>query len=249
MTLEGRTAFVTGASEGIGRGLALGLAKAGADLILGSRRPQLLEAVATEIRETGHRAEVVDLDVTRLESIEAAKSSVLETFGRLDILVNNAAVSINRSAWDITEEEWVAVMDTGPKGVFFCSQILGSLMRDRGYGKIINLSSTLSRGVVDGASVYGTSKAAVSYLTRALAVEWAGSGVRVNAIAPASTLTPSRLNAMTPERELALRARIPLNRLGTINDLVPTAVLLAGPESDFITGQTIFIDGGWTARS
>lgn len=247
MTLEGRIAFVTGASEGIGRGLAVGLAKAGADMILGSRRPDVLEGVAGEIRELGRRAEVVELDVTRLDSIDAAKSAVVEAVGHLDILVNNAAVSVNRSAWEITEEEWVAVMDTGPKGVFFCSQILGSLMREQGYGKIINLSSTLSRGVVHGASVYGTSKSAISHLTRALAVEWAGSGVRVNAIAPASTPTPSRLKAMTPERELALKARIPLNRLGTIEDLVPMAVLLAGPESDFITGQTIFVDGGWTA--
>lgn len=248
MTLEGRIALVTGASEGIGRGIAIGLASAGADLILGSRRPAVLEEVAVEIRALGRRADVVELDVTRVASIESARASVGESFGRLDILVNNAAASINRSAWEITEAEWVVVMDTGPKGMFFCSQILGSLMREQGYGKVINLSSTLSRGVAPGASVYGASKAAISHLTRALAVEWASAGVRVNAIAPSSTLTPSRLKAMTPERETALQARIPLNRLGTIEDLVPTAVLLAGPESDFITGQTIFVDGGWTAR-
>jgi NAD(P)-dependent dehydrogenase (short-subunit alcohol dehydrogenase family) len=122
-------------------------------------------------------------------------------------------------------------------------------MRRKGYGKIINLSSTLSRGVVPGASVYATSKAAITHLTRALGAEWASEGIRVNAIAPASTMTPSRSVGMTAEREANLVARIPLGRLGTIDDLVPMAVFLAGPESDFITGQTIYVDGGWTARS
>jgi len=246
MSLEGRIALVTGASEGIGRGLAMGLARAGAEVFLASRRRQLLEDVQSEIEALGGWAETVELDVTNLDSIEDARRQVDDR--GLDILVNNAAVSVNRDAWEISKDEWEVVMNTGPRGVFFCSQMFGSLMRDRGYGKIINLSSTLSQGVVPGASVYATSKAAISHLTRALAVEWASSGIRVNAIAPASTLTPSRLPGMTPEREANLTARIPLGRLGTIDDLVPAAVFLAGPESDFITGQTIYVDGGWTAR-
>ena len=247
MTLEGRIAVVTGASEGIGRGLAIGLAEAGADVILASRRLDVLEEVRSDITERGGEADIMELDVTDLDSIRVAHHSLADR--GLDILVNNAAVSVNRDAWEISEDDWKAVMDTGPKGVFFCSQILGSVMRDRGYGKIINLSSTLSRGVVPGASVYATSKAAISHLTRALATEWASSGVRVNALAPASTMTPSRAAVMTPERKANLKARIPLGRLGTIDDLVPAAVFLAGPDSDFITGQTLYVDGGWTARS
>jgi NAD(P)-dependent dehydrogenase (short-subunit alcohol dehydrogenase family) len=249
MTLAGRVAFVTGASEGIGRGLAIGLARAGAEIVLGSRRRHLLEQVRDEIEALGQRALVVPLDVTRLDSIIAARDTSIEILGRIDILVNDAAVSVNRAAWDISELEWDAVMDTGPKGMFFCSQILGSVMRDEGYGKIINLSSTLSRGVAPGASIYGASKAGISYLTRTLAAEWASDGVRVNALAPASTLTPSRQPGMTPERKVALISRIPLGRLGTVEDLIPATVFLAGPESDFITGQTLYVDGGWTARA
>ena len=249
MTLDGRVAFVTGAGEGIGRGLALGLAGAGCDLIVAGRRMDLLEAVRQEISGLGVRACALAIDVTNIESIRAAEQEALDGLGPIDILVNNAAVSVNRAPSEISEGDWDKIMDTGPKGVFFCSQILGSAMRDRGYGKIINLSSTLSRGVVPGASVYGASKAAISYLTRSLASEWAPFGVRVNALAPASTLTPSRMSGMTPEREAALVSRIPLGRLGTVEDLVPAAVFLASPESDFVTGQTLYVDGGWTARS
>ena len=248
MTLEGRVAFITGAGEGIGRGLAIGLARAGCDLIVAGRRMELLEEARQEILGLGVRAHAVAIDVTSIESIRVAQKSSA-VLGPIDILVNNAAVSVNRSPSEISERDWDMIMDTGPKGVFFCSQILGSEMRERGYGKIINLSSTLSRGVVPGASVYGTSKAAISYLTRSLAAEWARNGVRVNALAPASTLTPSRMTGMTPDREAALVSRIPLGRLGTVEDLVPAAVFLASPESDFITGQTLYVDGGWTARS
>ena len=209
----------------------------------------LLEEVRQEILGLGVRAHAVAIDVTNIESIRAAEQEALDGLGPIDILVNNAAVSVNRAPSEISEGDWDKIMDTGPKGVFFCSQILGSAMRDRGYGKIINLSSTLSRGVVPGASVYGASKAAISYLTRSLASEWAPFGVRVNALAPASTLTPSRMSGMTPEREAALVSRIPLGRLGTVEDLIPAAVFLASPESDFVTGQTLYVDGGWTARS
>jgi 2-deoxy-D-gluconate 3-dehydrogenase len=246
--LAGRVALVTGASEGIGRGLALGLARAGADVIVCSRRLELLEVVREEIRAVGRRAEARVLDVTDLGSIESARDFALGRFGRVDILVNDAGFSVNRPAWLLTEADFASVIDTNLKGVFFCSQIIGSIMRANGYGKIINLSSTVSRSVVPGASLYATVKAGVSHLTRALAVEWAPEGIRVNAIAPTSTMTPSRLQSMTPERQLALVSRIPLGRLGEIDDLVPAAVFLASSDSDFITGQTLFVDGGWTAR-
>jgi NAD(P)-dependent dehydrogenase (short-subunit alcohol dehydrogenase family) len=249
MSLEGRVALVTGASEGIGRGLAIGLAEAGADVILASRRRTLLEQVAAEVTSRGCRAHVQELDVTSAESIRAARDATARRFGRLDVLVNNAAASVNAPAWELNESDWDAVMGAGPRATFFCCQILGSLMREAGYGKIINLSSTLALGVVPGASVYGASKAAIGYLTRALAAEWASDGVRVNALAPASTPTPSRIGKLTPERREALVARIPLGRLGSVEDLVPAAVFLAGPESDFVTGHTLFVDGGWTARS
>jgi NAD(P)-dependent dehydrogenase (short-subunit alcohol dehydrogenase family) len=247
MTLEGRVAVVTGASEGIGRGIALALADAGADVVVASRRRSVLEEVADEVASRGARSFPVVLDVTDVETVRKARDVTVATFGHIDILVNDAAFSVNRLAWELTEEDWDRIVDTGPRGTFFCSQVFGAPMRDAGYGKIVNLSSTLSQGFVPGASVYGMSKAAISYLTKCLAAEWASSGVRVNAIAPASTHTPSRLRNMTPEREAALIARIPLGRVGTVEDLVPMALYLAGPESDFVTGQTFFVDGGWTA--
>jgi NAD(P)-dependent dehydrogenase (short-subunit alcohol dehydrogenase family) len=245
--LTGRTALVTGASEGIGRGLALGLARAGADIIACSRRLPLLEAVCEEARSMGRRAEACVLDVADLESIAAVRIYCENNFEKVDILVNNAGVSIGGEAWSVSEAAWDRMFAVGLKGLFFCCQAIGSIMRRAGYGKIINLSSTVSRGVVPGASVYATVKAGVSHLTRALAVEWAPAGIRVNALAPASTPTPSRIPNQTPERVRALVARIPLGRQGTVDDLVPAAVYLAGRESDFMTGQTIFIDGGWTA--
>jgi NAD(P)-dependent dehydrogenase (short-subunit alcohol dehydrogenase family) len=245
--LRGRIAVVTGASEGIGRGLALGLASAGADIVACSRRPTVLEELCEEIRATGRRAEPHILDVADLRSIEALRSFCEDRLERVDILVNNAGFSVGREAWAVTEDDWDRMFAVGLKGLFFCSQAVGSVMRRAGYGKIINLSSTVARSVMPGASVYATVKAGVSHLTRALAVEWAPDGIRVNALAPTTTPTPSRLPRQTPERVRALVARIPLGRQGTVEDLVPTAVFLAGPDSDFMTGQTIFVDGGWTA--
>ena len=245
--LTGRTALVTGASEGIGRGLSLGLARAGADIIACSRRLPLLEEVCDEIRTMGRRAEACVLDVSDLDSIAAAKAFCEDRLEKIDILVNNAGMSVSREAWSVEETDWDRVFAVNLKGLFFCSQAIGSIMRRAGYGKIINLSSTVARCVVPGASVYATSKAGVSHLTRALAVEWAKDGIRVNALAPTTTPTPSRIPNQTPERVRTLVARIPLGRQGTVDDLVPAAVFLAGHESDFMTGQTIFVDGGWTA--
>jgi NAD(P)-dependent dehydrogenase (short-subunit alcohol dehydrogenase family) len=246
--LSGRTALVTGASEGIGRGLALGLARAGADIVACSRRRPELEGVCDEIRDMGRRAEVQVLDVGNLESINAAKQFCVDAFDRIEILVNNAAVLIPREAWSVTESDWDSTHRIGLKGLFFCCQALGSIMRRHSYGKIINISSTLATSVRPGSSVYATVKAGVSHLTRALAIEWASDGIRVNALAPTTTPTPSRLPGQTPEVIGPLVARIPLGRQGTIQDLVPAAVFLAGQESDFVTGQTIFVDGGWSAH-
>jgi len=246
--LTGRVALVTGASEGIGRGVALGLAGAGADLILASRREELLREVKSEAEELGRRAEVCTLDVTNLASITALKAFTLEHFGKVDVLVNNAGYSVNREAWLVEESDWDRMLDTGLKGVFFCSQMIGSIMREQGYGKIINLSSTYSESVAVGTSVYAALKAAVSHLTEALAVEWAPHGIRVNALAPTATLTPSRLPRTTPELREMLISRIPLGRMGTIEDLIPAAIFLASPASDFVTGHTLFVDGGWVAK-
>ncbi|MDO8674326.1 MAG: glucose 1-dehydrogenase [Dehalococcoidia bacterium] len=246
--LTGRVALVTGASEGIGRGIALGLASAGADLILAARREDMLQEVKSDAAKIGRRAEVCVCDVTNLASIAALKAFSLERFGKVDVLVNNACYSANRPAWLLGESDWDRMVDTGLKGVFFVSQIIGSIMREKGYGKIINLSSTFAKSVYPGAATYSAIKAAVSHLTESLAVEWAPDGIRVNALAPTAIPTPSRAALITPERKAMLIGRIPLGRLGAIEDLIPAAIFLASQASDFVTGHTLFVDGGWVAK-
>jgi len=247
--LADKVAVVTGASEGIGRDIALGLANAGADVIVCSRRENLLQEAKTEIEKSGRRAEVFVLDVAKVGEIEKLKDFILNKFGRADILVNSAAFTVTKPAWDMQEDEWDTMMDTSFKGLFFCCQIIGALMKKQGYGKIINLSSTFSRSIIPGRSVYGGIKAGVSHLTEALAAEWAPDGLRVNALAPTATLTPSRQSLLQGKVLEKILSRIPLGRLATGEDLVNAAIYLASPASDFVTGHTLFVDGGWIAAS
>ena len=248
-SLSDKVAVVTGASEGIGEALALGLAEAGAEIIICSRREEKLKQVQAQIQQKGRRAEVFVLDVRRLDQIQQLRDFALERFGKVDILVNNAAFTVTKPAWEVTEEEWDVMIDTGFKGLFFCCQVIGSIMRQRGYGKIINLSSTFSRSIIKGRSVYGGIKAGVSHLTEALALEWAPDGIRVNALAPTAVLTPSRKETLKGEVLQRILSRIPLGRLATPEDLVSAAIYLSSPASDFVTGHTLFVDGGWVAGS
>lgn len=247
--LTDRVAAVTGASEGIGRDIALGLAGAGVDVVICSRREGALKDVKAEIEQLGRRAEVCVLDVCRLDDLHGLKDVILRRFGKLDILVNSAGFAVTKAAWDVDESEWDRMVDTGFKGLFFSCQIVGSIMRQRGYGKIINLSSTFSRSIIKGRSVYAGIKAGVSHLTEALALEWAADGIRVNALAPTAVLTPSREALLKSEVGEKLLARIPLGRFAAAEDLVGAAIYLSSPASDFVTGHTLFVDGGWVAGS
>jgi NAD(P)-dependent dehydrogenase (short-subunit alcohol dehydrogenase family) len=247
--LTGKVAVVTGASEGIGEAIALGLADVGADTVLCSRRKEKLDQVKVEIEKMGRRAEVFAMDVSHLKEIENLKEFVLQKFGRADILVNNAAFTVTKPAWEVTEEEWDVMIDTGFKGLFFCCQKIGSIMQKQKYGKIINLSSTFSRSIIKGRSVYGGIKAGVSHLTEALAFEWASEGIRVNAIGPTAVRTPTREDTLKGERLQNVISRIPLGRLAVPDDLIGAAIFLSSPASDFVTGHTLFVDGGWVAAS
>jgi 2-dehydro-3-deoxy-D-gluconate 5-dehydrogenase len=244
-----RVAVVTGASDGIGRELASGLARAGANIVLCSRSVGKLEQAKAEIEQIGRRAEVCSLDICKLDDLRRLKVFILDRFGRADILVNAAGYAVTKPAWDVEEAEWDLMLDIGFKGLFFCCQIVGSIMREQGYGKIINLSSTFSRSIIKGRSVYGGIKAGVSHLTEALALEWAEHGIRVNALAPTAVQTPSRSTLLQGDFLNGILARIPLGRLATADDLTNAAIYLSSPASDFVTGHTLFVDGGWVAAS
>jgi NAD(P)-dependent dehydrogenase (short-subunit alcohol dehydrogenase family) len=247
--LDDRLIVVTGASEGIGRAFAECFAAAGAHVVLASRRKDKLEEVRKGIAASGGRAEIVVADVTRLEDIAGLAAAV----GRLArdrklVLVNNAGFGFTKPALEVSEEDWDRLHDTHVKGTFFCSQRIAPLMLERGYGKIVNLSSSWSAATDAGKSAYGAAKAAVSHLTAQLSTEWAPRGVRVNAIAPTATLTDfvARTFAAGPERAERLKSRIKLGRFAQTSDLLGTAIFLASGASDFVTGQTLFVDGGFT---
>jgi 2-deoxy-D-gluconate 3-dehydrogenase len=246
--LSGRVALVTGATEGVGHHIAFGLAEAGADLVVCGRRREVLDAVASNISECGRRVEICAGDLTNLDDIERIKAFVLERVGRLDVLVNSAGYTVTKPAWEISEEDWDNTLDISFKGLFFCCQIFGSIMRRQKYGKIINLGSTLGRTTLAGRAVYSGLKAGIAHLSEALAVEWAADGIRVNVLAPTAVMTPSRADILKGKFLQDMLNRIPLGRLADASDLAHAAIYLAAPASDFITGQTLYVDGGLTAH-
>jgi NAD(P)-dependent dehydrogenase (short-subunit alcohol dehydrogenase family) len=249
--LDDRLIVVTGASEGIGRAFAECFAQAGAFVVLASRRKDKLESVQKAIVASGGRAEVVPADVTRLDDIRALADAVgrlVKEGDRRLVLVNNAGFGFTKPALEVSEQDWDLLFDTHVKGSFFCCQKIGALMIQRGYGKIVNLSSAWSAATDTGKSAYGAAKAAISHLTAQLSTEWAPLGVRVNAMAPTATLTDfvARTFAANPERADRLLSRIKLGRFAQVEDLLGTALFLASGASDFVTGQTLFVDGGFT---
>jgi NAD(P)-dependent dehydrogenase (short-subunit alcohol dehydrogenase family) len=252
--LDGRLAVVTGASQGIGREFALAYHRAGAEIILVSRNQKKLLEVQRSIQDGGGKAHVICADLSRMKDIHSLERSVARLIKGRELelaLVNCAGFGFTKPALDVTEEDWDQLVDLHLKGTFFCSQFLGRLMIERGYGKIINLSSTWSGSTDVGKSVYGVAKAGVSYLTAALSTEWAPFGVRVNAIAPTATLTENTSRSLRDDKVRAKRllSRIKLGRFAEPSDLVGAALFLASPASDFVTGHTLFVDGGWHAAS
>ena len=252
--LDGSLAVITGAGEGLGRTFAVAFARSGAEVVLVSRTLSKLQDAQREVEAAGGRAHIVAADVSKLSDIRAIEQRASALLGSPTasepqklILVNCAGFGFTKAALDITEEDWDRTLDVHAKGTFFCSQSLGRLMIGRGYGKIINLSSTWSTSTDLGKSVYGAAKAGISYLTSALSTEWAPMGVRVNAIAPTSTLTDNTAKTFreNPERAQRLLSRIKLGRFAQPSDMVGAAIFLASPASDFVSGHTLYVDGGW----
>lgn len=249
--LTDKVAIVTGASQGIGRAIAIGLARAGAHLVLAKhpqgRHDEIKEVVA-EIEALGRRALVVPTDVAKVADVEAMVAAAKETFGRLDILVNNAGWTGTTPALDVTEEEFDKTMAASVKSVFFASQAAARVMIPQGRGKIINIGSNFGMVAFQGRSVYAGAKAAVHHLSRALSLEWARQGVTVNVVAPCITETESRKVILERPgyKEWATSQMLPAGRWNQPDDLVGAVLFLASHLSDMVVGHVLMVDGGWT---
>jgi len=246
--LKDKIAIVTGASQGIGRTLALALAHAGADVALVSRTRYDLEAVAAEIEAAGRKALVVPADIQDVSQIRKLVDEVHARFGKIDILINNAAWTATVDALEATEAQWDQTLDTSLKAVFFACQAVAKIMIDQGCGKIVNIGSTLGRTAFAQRSVYGAAKAGVHHLTRVLALEWAAKGIRVNCVAPCITETPTRreLFERPGYRDWATGQMLPIGRWAQPEDFIGATLFLCSSLSDMVVGHVLMVDGGWT---
>ncbi len=245
--LEGRVALVTGASRGIGRAIAMALGTAGAAVACAARTMDQVEATAAAIRAGGGAARAFRLDVTLTESVVTTVRAVEEALGPIDVLVNNAGITFARKSLELTDEEWERMLSTNLTSMFRCARAVAPSMIARGGGRIINLGSMWGRMGVPQFAAYCVSKAGVDALTRCLAVEWARHGIRVNSLAPGYIRTDFSTEELADERMRArILSKIPMRRLGEPDEVGPLAVYLASPASEFMTGQTIYLDGGQT---
>lgn len=246
--LDGKTAVVTGAGRGIGRALAIGLAEAGADVALLSRTEEDLKGTAAAIEDLGRQALVLPTDVTDREQVHRAITNVKSKWGKIDILVNNAGMNIRSRALEVTDDEWQTIMDTNLKSAFMMSQEAGKVMKEQeSGGKIINIASVAGQVALRTGVVYASTKAALMQMTKVLAMEWGQYGINVNAIGPWYFKTPLTEKLLSDEAYVNdILAVTPLKRIGELPELVGPAVFLSSDAGNYVTGQTLFVDGGMT---
>jgi NAD(P)-dependent dehydrogenase (short-subunit alcohol dehydrogenase family) len=249
MDVKGKIAVITGAGQGLGRWMALGLAHAGADIVIAEVNPQTGKSASDEVKKMEKRALYINTDVTRVDSIQTMVARVMKEWGRIDILVNNAGISVRKKAEEVTPEEFDRVAAVNLRGAYFCAQAVGKVMIQQREGKIINIASAAGFLVRTGIpnSVYSTMKAGIIMMTKAMAAEWSPYNVRVNALAPGYFATPLTVPRLKDNKAMqSVMDSTPLKRLGQAEDIVGPVVFLASDAAAFITGACLFVDGGRT---
>lgn len=244
LKLTGKVALVTGGGKNLGKVIAVSLAEAGADVVVTSRTLSEVEKTAEEIREKGRRALAISMDVTNFAQVDGAVRKIVSEFGRIDILVNNAATRSFKSVLEMSEEEWRAVIDTNLTGAFICCKAVGPWMVRQGGGRVINIASRVGLRGVPNRVPYCASKGGLILLTRALALEWAPHHILVNAVAPGLMNTTVAAKAIRDGRT----AEIPLKRAAELEEVAPMVVFLASEASSYMTGEVVLIDGGWAVK-
>ena len=248
--LKDRVTMITGASRGLGKALAVRFAGEGSAVVLAGRSFDAMNDICREISESGGEGFVVRMDVQDPESIRNAADEAMERYGRIDVLINNAGISMVSPSESLSYEDWNNAIGTNLTGVFFCCQAVARHMIDKGIaGCIINISSTFGKTPVPRRAAYCASKAGTDMITRVLAAEWAEKNIRVNAIAP-GYLNTEFIKDLKQRGKLdteALNRRIPLGRMGNVEEITGLALYMAGDEATYMTGSVVYIDGGWTA--
>lgn len=250
MRLKNKTSIVTGAGSGIGKSIAKEFAREGADVAIVDINGDITKEVVKDLKKFDQKSLAIEADVTKSEEIDEAVKSTHQKFGKIDMLVNSAGVNLVKSVQKIEENEWDRLMETNLKGIFLFTKRVVSNMIDSGNGKIINISSSFSRMGIPGRSAYCASKGGVVSLTQELGLELAPFGINVNGIAPGeikTNMTKPLLKNSNFKKDLL--SMIPAGRVGKPDDIAPVAVFLASEESDYIVGETIFVDGGWSLRA
>jgi NAD(P)-dependent dehydrogenase (short-subunit alcohol dehydrogenase family) len=249
VSLEGRTALITGASKGLGKAMALALAGAGANLALASRNLDALAAVAKEARGMGAQAEAFEADVTKEDQIQKLEKAVIGRFEKVQILINNAGINIRKPVTDFTLAEWHQVVDTNLTSAFMMCRAFVPHMKGQGYGRILNMTSIMSHVAIGGRTAYAASKSGLLGFTKALALELALEKITVNGISPGPFATELNKPILeNPELNAQFIAKIPIGRWGQVEEVGKLALYLCSEEAGFITGTDILIDGGWTAQ-